>query len=74
METRCFLEKITQPESFYTTAGRDGRDKYQGFAYDVKKTSSGLSSNNFFPNSYDSWQESLVSKKNISFDILLQDL
>ena len=37
METRCFLEKITQPESFYTTAGRDGRDKYQGFAYDVKK-------------------------------------
>ena len=54
METRCFLEKISQPESFYTTAGRDGRDKYQGFAYDVKKTSSGLSSNNFFPNSYDS--------------------
>ena len=26
-ETHCFLEKLTQLEKFYTTAGRDGRDK-----------------------------------------------
>ena len=29
-ETRCFQEKFTQLEkSFYTTGGRDGRDKFQ---------------------------------------------
>ena len=26
---RCLLEKFTQPENFFTTAGRDGRDKFQ---------------------------------------------
>ena len=29
--------KNTHMEIFYTTAGRDGRDKYQGCAYDVVK-------------------------------------
>ena len=29
METRCFLEKFTQLEKIYTTAGRNGRDKFQ---------------------------------------------
>ena len=28
-EIHCFLEKFTQLEKFYTTAGRDGRDKFQ---------------------------------------------
>ena len=26
---RCFLEKFTQLEKIYTTAGRDGRNKFQ---------------------------------------------
>ena len=28
-ETRCFLKKFTELEKFYTTAGRDGGDKFQ---------------------------------------------
>ena len=26
---RCFLEKLHSWKKFYTTAGRDGRDKFQ---------------------------------------------